>query len=69
MKINLLLNPDEMEILIDVAKRECRKPEQQARYLLLVALGLRGAEKQKHSASLCPTCGRVLSEDGKEQSA
>ena len=44
MTINLRLNPDELARLSEIAKRECRKPDQQARYLLLEALGLRNAE-------------------------
>lgn len=47
--IKLRFNPDELERFNKTAKRECRSQDQQARYMVLTALGLRGESSQQEN--------------------
>ena len=50
--ISVQLTTEERTALYDRATRECRRPDQQARYLLRVALGLAGEEMCAESQSM-----------------
>lgn len=40
-RISILLSPEERAALYEASRRECRRPDDQARYLILRGLGLR----------------------------
>ncbi len=54
MNIKLRLNPDELERFLEIANRECRRPDQQARFMVLTALGLRHEETKNPVVATLP---------------